>query len=461
MITRFHSGSQFPFDYVSWKKSYENLFRIQFRIFKSVFVCNNSLAFSFQALLFNSTSIFLIAIREVTQTDMLRRIPGSDGKICLDFAERFELLQILKDDFYTWVPIKLKKVFLTRKDGSSFYIKLPSIADRCWHTILKFSLSSAHEAIFSFRNFGFRLYNTVFDLQTLVLLNLHEIHVGFQKRIVLFDFRGCCNNFNFNNFIKRLFIPRRLKLVIFRILKLGFIPEFSSVSLCLSFSSLLANILFHEIDFLHSSVRYGYNLIFFLKPFDNELFVQKKLDNFLYSVGFSSLYKLTLLSPKTGFNFLDWNFKLSFELGIVCTPSFYSYQYFLRRVKRIINNSNYGASIKCLKLFPIIRDWHYFNRFTDREFLKSSLFFVKKRAFKIFNSESKQDRYSSKVLINKCFGFSLENKFFYKKNNFFITSHVFFWYNYWVNFSNDMSSQILFTNELNFYFCIHCGVKMS
>ena len=44
---------------------------------------------------------------------------------------------------------------------------------------------------------------------------------------------------------------------------------------------------------------------------------------------------------------------------------------------------------------------------------KFSLFFVQKRAFKVFNKESKQDSYSTKKLLKKCFAFTnndLEDK---------------------------------------------------
>lgn len=125
MFDKFSDDPNISWNYVSWRKAYTNLYRVQFRLFKSVLVDNRLLAFSFQNLLLKSNSVFLIAIREVTQTDSFRRIPGVDGKVYLDFSERFELMQFLKNNFSTWAPNKLKKVLITKKMVLPCYLIFP------------------------------------------------------------------------------------------------------------------------------------------------------------------------------------------------------------------------------------------------------------------------------------------------------------------------------------------------
>ena len=381
----------------------------------------------------------------------MRRIPGIDGRIYLDFSERFELNLYLHNNLTNWKPDKVKKVLLMKKDGSSFSVRISTISDRCWQTVVKYALSPAHEALFSYRNFGFRFYNDIFDLQNILMLNLSKESFGIEKRFFLFDFSNCSGQIDISYLLKKLFLPRSIKLGIFRLTKFGFLPEFFTLSSLLNLSSLLSNVAFSSLDYFHSSVRVGNNIIFFLKPYDNEFSIIKKVNCFLTEIGLNFSYSCKILSPVIGFNFLDWNFSLSSDKNIVCIPSFQSYQIFLRRVKRIINNSNYGANIKCLKLFPIIRDWRFYNRFVTLESLKFSLFFIKKRAFKVFNSESKQDQYSTKFLINKCFNFDLPlcgpNK------DSFILEHITFWSNSPFNFDflNDHKIQ---------NFCIHCGSKV-
>ena len=73
-----------------------------------------------------------------------------------------------------------------------------------------------------------------------------------------------------------------------------------------------------------------------------------------------------------------------------------------------------------------------------------SLFFVKKRAFKMFKKESKQDLYSTKSLLNKAFNVKVEIN---TESEVMRTPY----YNHLVIRSNFLLS--------NCYFCIHCGMK--
>jgi len=92
-----------------------------------------------------------------------------------------------------------------------------------------------------------------------------------------------------------------------------------------------------------------------------------------------------------------------------------------------------------------------------------SLFFIKKRAFKVFKKESKQDLYSSKKLLNDIFS----NKNYLKKTYFFSStqsfldnSHKSFWSDYFLNLNNFQKD--ISNSEIKFnYFCIDCGIFIS
>ena len=86
---------------------------------------------------------------------------------------------------------------------------------------------------------------------------------------------------------------------------------------------------------------------------------------------------------------------------------------FLLKVKSIINCSNYGAVDKAKKLAPIVRGWRNYHRYCKMDGARNSLYFMQKRAFNVFNKEKKQNRYTSKKLLNQAFpavSYS-ENKF--------------------------------------------------
>lgn len=74
------------------------------------------------------------------------------------------------------------------------------------------------------------------------------------------------------------------------------------------------------------------------------MFLMKKINTFLLKLSISNfISNISLYSLYNGFDFLDWHFKVFDDGKLKCVPSYESYRSFLRRVKVIINNSNYGA----------------------------------------------------------------------------------------------------------------------
>jgi RNA-directed DNA polymerase len=59
--------------------------------------------------------------------------------------------------------------------------------------------------------------------------------------------------------------------------------------------------------------------------------------------------------------------------------------------------------MKALKLSPIVRGWRNYHRFCKMNGSRFSLYHLETRTFKVFNKETKQDRYSSKKLLDKAF----------------------------------------------------------
>ena len=158
---------------------------------------------------------------------------------------------------------------------------------------------------------------------------------------------------------------------------------------------------------------------------------------------------------------MDWFFKIDNSGNCFSTPSFTNYQVFLKRVKYIINNSNYGAEIKASKLYPIIREWRIYHKFSRMTSSKFSLFFIQKRAFKIFNKESKQDAYSTKKLLKKCFSFTNFNSLSEDKivSPLPYYGHVTFWIDF-LDFYNTTYIEKHFKRYSDHYFCIFCGTKI-
>ena len=72
-------------------------------------------------------------------------------------------------------------------------------------------------------------------------------------------------------------------------------------------------------------------------------------------------------------------------------------------MKHIVNHSNYGATVKAEKLAPVVRGWRNYHRFCKMDGSRFSLYYIQQRAFKVFNKETKKNRYTSKKLLDKAF----------------------------------------------------------
>jgi RNA-directed DNA polymerase len=118
----------------------------------------------------------------------------------------------------------------------------------------------------------------------------------------------------------------------------------------------------------------------------------------------NALSKKTKLTATTdGFDFLGWHFQVQKNGKFRCVPSADNFKSFRKKVKFIVNNSNYGATTKAEKLAPVVRGWRNYHRFCKMDGSRNSLSNIRARAFKVFNKEAKQNRHTCKQLLKKAF----------------------------------------------------------
>lgn len=139
-------------------------------------------------------------------------------------------------------------------------------------------------------------------------------------------------------------------------------------------SPLLANIALDGIESIHRykdrwgdirepSVRYADDMVIILRPEDNANEILDKISQFLAERGMNVSQKKTKLTAATdGFDFLGWNFKVQTNGKFRCVPSVDNFKAFRQKIKHIINNSNWGATTKAIKLAPIVRGWRNYHR---------------------------------------------------------------------------------------------------
>jgi RNA-directed DNA polymerase len=389
-----------------WKKFRVNLFRLQKRVYKAVQVGDKRKARSIQKLILKSQAARLLAIRQVTQLNVGKKTAGIDGKASLSFEERLALAETLAKNYINWKHQGLREIPIPKQDGTTRMLKVPTISDRAWQCLAKYALEPAHEATFHARSYGFRAGRSAQDAQKFLFLNLKSYCHGIEKRVIELDIEKCFDRIKHSAIMDNLIAPSGLKLGIFRCLKVGVNVGFPDQGTPQGgvVSPLLANIALNGIEDIHNSVRYADDMVIILKPQDDEAKILAKISEFLAARGMKVSEKKTkTTATKAGFDFLGWHFKCQKNGKFRSTPSVANYKAFRKKVKAIVNNSNYGAEVKAKKLAPIVRGWRNYHKSCKMDGSRFSLYFIQKRAYKVFNKEPKQNRHSSKKLLNIAF----------------------------------------------------------
>jgi RNA-directed DNA polymerase len=389
-----------------WKKFRVNLFRLQKRVYKAVQVGDKRKARSIQKLILKSQAARLLAIRQVTQLNAGKKTAGIDGKASLSFEERLALADLLAKNYTNWKHQGLREIPIPKKDGTIRILKVPTIADRAWQCLAKYALEPAHEATFHARSYGFRTGRSAHDAQKILFTNLSSHANGIDKRVIELDIEKCFDRINHSAIMDNLIAPIGLRLGIFRCLKAGTNIGFPDQGTPQGgvVSPLLANIALNGIEEIHRSVRYADDMVIILKPKDDLEGILARISKFLAIRGMKVSEKKTKVTAATdGFDFLGWHFKVQKNGKFRSTPSVDNYQAFRKKVKAIVNNSNHGAIVKAQKLAPIVRGWRNYHKFCKMDGVRNSLYFIQNRTFKVFNKESRQNRISSKSLLDKAF----------------------------------------------------------
>ena len=296
-------------------------------------------------------------------------------------------------------------------------LKIPTIADRAWQCLAKSALEPAHEATFHAKSYGFRPGRSAHDAQKILFSNLRSCSNGINKRVIELDIEKCFDRISHTTIMENLIAPKGIKTGIFRCLKAGINPEFPEQGTPQGgvVSPLLANIALNGIESIHRykdagnkviepSIRYADDMVIILRPQDDENAILDRINKFLAERGMKVSEKKTKITAATdGFDFLGWNFKVQSNGKFRSTPSVENLKKFRQKVKAIVNNSNYGSKVKAEKLTPIVRGWRNYHKFCKMDGSRFSLYHTQSRTFKVFNKEAKQDRYSSKKLLDKAF----------------------------------------------------------
>ncbi|NEQ85509.1 MAG: RNA-dependent DNA polymerase [Moorea sp. SIO2I5] len=450
-----------------WKKLRQNLFRLQKRVYKAVRAGDLKKARSLQKLILKSRAAQLLAVRQVTQLNKGKKTAGIDGKSSLNYRERMELVEALNHYGEDWHHSGLREHPIKKKNGKTRMLKIPTIADRAWQCLAKFALEPAHEATFSGDSYGFRTGRCVQDVQKRLFNHLRDTSMNksrknMDKRIIELDIKKCFDRIAHSSIMDRLLAPACLKQGIFRCLKAGINPEFPEQGTPQGgvVSPLLANVALNGIENIHTSLRYADDMVFILKPKDDADKILNKVKKFLAERGMEISEEKTKLTKATdGFDFLGWRFRVRKDGKFSCIPSEENHRTIRKKIKAVVNSSNYGAKVKAQKLAPIVRGWRNYHSSCDMSSLRDSLWFMNKTAHRKFRKEKKTDRYNATELCKKAFP-----KVGYKQNQHVnvrgtkspYDGDLVYWSNRNSRLYSDATSDALKKQN---HSCGHCGLR--
>ena len=226
------------------------------------------------------------------------------------------------------------------------------------------------------------------------------------------------------------------------------------------FSPLLANIALDGIEDIHKSVRYADDLVYILKPDDNADKILAKVNEFLAQRGLNiKQSKTRLVSSTHGFDFLGWHFFVQTNGKFKSVPSEDNYRTFRNKVKKVVNNSNYGANHKAMLIAPLVRGWRNYHKYCKLDG-KYGLYHLRNRAHKVFNKERKQNRYSVDALCDKAFPTVpyAENKFVMVKGDYSpFNGDLTYWSKRNSKFYTGSTAKAL---KKQHHTCGYCGLKL-
>ncbi len=448
---------------------------MQKRVWKAVSVGDKRKAKYLQKLILKSKAARFLAIRQVTQLNAGKKTAGIDGKASLTSEERFFLSNNLKENVNTWKHNKLREIPIPKKDGTMRMLKVPTIADRAWQCLAKYALEPAHEATFHSKSYGFRTGRSAHDAQKILFASLNSQAKGINKRVIELDIEKCFDRIDHSSIMDRLIAPLGIKTGIFRCLKSGVNPGFPKQGTPQGgvVSPLLANIALNGIENIPKYkdkwgntvdpiVRYADDMVIILRPEDDAEETLNRISQFLAERGLKVSEKKTKLTATIeGFDFLGWHFKVQSNGKFRCVPSVDNFKAFRKKVKHIVNNSNYGATTKAEKLAPVVRGWRNYHRFCKMDGSRFSLYHIQNRAFKVFNKEAKQNRYTSKKLLDQAFPavpYSENKHISVRGNKSPYDGDLTYWSERNSKLYDGITSKVLKRQN---HSCARCGLKMT
>jgi retron-type reverse transcriptase len=124
----------------------------------------------------------LLAVRRIAQLNSGRKTAGIDGQVNWTVQERYQSVQRLQQA-HEWKHQGLREIPIPKADGTQRILKVPTLQDRAWQTLMAMALEPRAEATFHANSYGFRPGRGCWDAQKVLWLRTRKGTINFSGKV--------------------------------------------------------------------------------------------------------------------------------------------------------------------------------------------------------------------------------------------------------------------------------------
>lgn len=182
---------------INWKTIEKDVFNLQKKIY--CYSKSNDLmkVYKYQKLLITSFKSKLLAVRKITQDNSGKKTAGVDVIKSVPPSKRLELAKTIKID---GIAMPIRRVHITKKDGSLRTLGIPTILDRVKQKLVLLALEPQWEAKFDVNSYGFRPGRCCHDAVKAVYKSINRL----PKYVLDADIEKCFDKIAHKPLLKKL-----------------------------------------------------------------------------------------------------------------------------------------------------------------------------------------------------------------------------------------------------------------
>ena len=360
-----------------WQKFQKKSFRLQCEIYKAKQNNKPRLVRRLQKLLIKSKSVHYLAVRRISEVFRNKGLFLSGDK-------KFSLVEQSYYGIGNWRHKSFRFSSKGKNSRESFNMSL--LRNKVIEYVWKFTIEPTCLNSFIDSNRKFISTSNKKIVQKLVNLIANK-----DQTVLKVVVNESLNKINFNILMSRLCLPSQYKLGIYRAIKKHALElNVSKNTLASIFPSILLDgfenlntISIQEdksTNYSHKfGFRYGNELFYFLRKYENEVSLATKIRDFLESRGLNTdSTHVSIHELSSGFIFSNWYLRFKMEKQIVILPNFTYSSNYKKNLMYTLKKEKSTSYSKIKKLKYMFLTWVHYNHDCSRTKIKSSFFYIKK-----------------------------------------------------------------------------------